>query len=172
MPSTASRQPWHPLDDRLFFDGTSDATLVTLRSKQLPLQGWAGWLDWRTEGLISHFILNGTIAAKPGEWSLLPYAPQSASIPSAKAPLHILVRYLSRDADPKSSEQSFEELGDRITRLGSHLRWAIPPSELALSSATPHLTETLCEALKTQLSQKISAPRDLFFGTSLEGKNG
>ena len=152
MPNSAVRKVWQVLDARLFQDSSANATLVTLtlpssdKSGALPLQGWAGWVDWRTHGLISHFIANQAITHRDS-FVLLPFAPPN----TVQKPVQILLQIKST-AGVEPSKKA--ELGQRIQHLGSHLTWAIPRSELGSEQACDELA-----ALLGSSSKDPSVPR-------------
>jgi hypothetical protein len=135
--SLLQKQVWYALDRELFVDGTADATLVTLRQTQLPLQGWAGWVDWRMGGLLSEAIRKAPGVLEPGTFTLLAdsHLPVSRRNPDRKA-LQVLLQIQAKTPATKNSAV----LRERLLKLGASRRWAIPPSEVGSSEECLRLT--------------------------------
>lgn len=59
------------LESKLGQDG-NQGFLLACPQNERPLQGLAGWIDWRTRGAISAFLKTGAVTGAPGELTLLP----------------------------------------------------------------------------------------------------
>jgi hypothetical protein len=58
--------------DRALFDGKVQALVASCYQDERPLQGLAGLLDWRFQGMISHCLRIGVLSGRPGECAYLP----------------------------------------------------------------------------------------------------
>ena len=49
-----------------------DGLVATFHANERPLQGLAGWLDWRFQGAISSYLRAGALTGREGEYAYTP----------------------------------------------------------------------------------------------------
>ena len=125
--------------DRLLTEGQASGCIVLLSSSELPPLGWAGMMDWRTRGAISHALRAGIFTGESGECSYLPWSIHDRT-------LHILLVGVGkcapsglRGALPATALSALEK---NLKKL-SGIQWVVSRSEFPektwspLSSAIP-----------------------------------
>ena len=125
--------------DRLLTEGEATGCIVTLSSSDRPPRGWAGMMDWRTQGALSHSLRSGIFTGQAGECGYFPWNFHGSI-------RHILLlgigpsESLSTRATPPSS--SLAILEKNLKKLPG-IRWALSRSEFsektwsAISRAIP-----------------------------------
>ncbi len=133
---------WNESDlslDRLLTEGQASGCVVTLSSSERPPLGWAGMIDWRTRGAISHSIRAGIFSGEAGECSYLPWSFHDRT-------LHILLVGVGKSTKPglrgALPSTTLSVLEKNLKKL-SGIQWAVSRSEFpektwsVLSSAIP-----------------------------------
>ncbi len=84
--------------DLALFDGKLQGLVVTCYENERPLQGLAGLLDWRFQGVISHCVRAGVISGKAGECAYVPVTKQGKTY-------HLILAGCGRSASPGARAQ-------------------------------------------------------------------
>lgn len=72
---TMDESPWKKTEaemDRLLFNGDVRTVVATFYENERPLQGLAGFLDWRFHQSLSTYLRKGVITGSVGECVLVP----------------------------------------------------------------------------------------------------
>jgi hypothetical protein len=119
---------WNESDlplDRLLTEGEASGCVVTLSSSERPPLGWAGMIDWRTRGAISHSIRAGIFSGETGECSYFPWSFHGRT-------LHILLLGIGKTSLPGVRgvvpATALSALEKNLKKL-SGIQWALSRSE-------------------------------------------
>jgi hypothetical protein len=90
--------------------------VVTFHANERPLQGLAGWLDWRFQGAISSYLRAGALTGREGEYA---YLPLSLPLAGSGRVFHVIL-VGSGASDSPGARVPLEEAN--LTKLGAHLK--------------------------------------------------
>jgi hypothetical protein len=98
-------------------DRRLNGLVVTFHANERPLQGLAGWLDWRFQGAISSYLRAGALTGREGEYA---YLPMTTSLPFAadSRVFHLILAGAGTSATP-GARALLEEAS--LAKLRTHL---------------------------------------------------
>lgn len=111
---------------RALFESKVQGIVATCYENERPLQGLAGWLDWRFHGLLSYYLRTGTITGAAGECVYVPIRRNDMTF-------HLILAGGGQTPKPGKRLPLPDETWERLRRNLASLqldRMAISPSDL------------------------------------------